>query len=598
MWRGSKIGAVLACVVAGVFACCPLPDAASAASFAVQPDEKIVLSGDTWPQFGALARLLPDGSLDPSFGQGGFVLDQRAPSFAALALAPDNGIVAAAAGGSVLARYRPDGSPDLGFGQGGIGGFDDPRQSHSAYEAEPVSVLVQPAGTIVMAEQPSAGRLYAEGQITQYDAHGNLLGIVGRVPPPPKPGAPSAIADVVEAADGALLGAGWRISGQSSLPLLGRFVPGSGLDFDPGFGGGAGLVQPSFPEKHSFSNAFEALAASGGKLIAAGRADGTFLVARFDANGILDPGFGEGGFAVPPIAGTSTFEVGGGWGGPSSWAEAVAAAPDGDVLAAGGTSAWGTWTSGKSFPACSACPQPMLARFDSSGRLDPSFGQGGLLRLTKPGGGLLEGELEGVVTLADGRILVKGTEHSATGPVPFIARLGPDGTYDPSFGAGGMVSLEFPCTDQGREVQVAAGCVASAAIKLRLRGLRRQRPSIYLRLAANPGWAAIGSVFLTLPRGLLPTRKLGHRLRIETVGGSARGRVHVSRTIGSPIRQLIFNGFGNARVLRIQLRPGSLATVGRRARERRKVKLRVKAWFTHATWGTDSGQQHWVRDVG
>ena len=51
----------------------------------------------------------------------------------------------------------------------------------------------------------------------------------------------------------------------------------------------------------------------------------------------------------------------------------------------------------------------MLAKFDSSGHLDPGFGSGGLLRLAKPDGNTFVGEVEQVATLADGRYLVKGS---------------------------------------------------------------------------------------------------------------------------------------------------------------------------------------------
>lgn len=77
--------------------------------------------------FGAF-RYLPNGELDQSFGEGGWV-DTDLGSFEfphAVALQPDGGIVVARegdcrfAGCFVLARYRPDGSLDPGFGEGGV----------------------------------------------------------------------------------------------------------------------------------------------------------------------------------------------------------------------------------------------------------------------------------------------------------------------------------------------------------------------------------------------------------------------------------------------------------------------------------------------
>jgi uncharacterized delta-60 repeat protein len=99
---------------------------------AVQPDGRIVAVGElidgtsNW-YFGAF-RYLPNGELDPSFGEGGWV-DTDFGSFEfphAVAVQPDGGIVVAGEGDCqyamcfVLARYRPDGSLDPGFGEGGI----------------------------------------------------------------------------------------------------------------------------------------------------------------------------------------------------------------------------------------------------------------------------------------------------------------------------------------------------------------------------------------------------------------------------------------------------------------------------------------------
>jgi uncharacterized delta-60 repeat protein len=99
---------------------------------AVQRDGRIVAVGElidgrsNW-YFGAF-RYLPNGELDPSFGEGGWVeTDFGSFEFPhAVALQPDGAIVVGGEGDCryaacfVLARYRPDGSLDPGFGEGGI----------------------------------------------------------------------------------------------------------------------------------------------------------------------------------------------------------------------------------------------------------------------------------------------------------------------------------------------------------------------------------------------------------------------------------------------------------------------------------------------
>lgn len=86
----------------------------------IQPDGSIIAVGFA-PANGigqrALARYLPDGSLDPSFGQNGKVF-LGIGGLHDVWVQPDEKILAVGAG---LVRLLPDGSPDPGFGTDGIG---------------------------------------------------------------------------------------------------------------------------------------------------------------------------------------------------------------------------------------------------------------------------------------------------------------------------------------------------------------------------------------------------------------------------------------------------------------------------------------------
>ena len=107
-------------------------------AMALQPDGKLVVVGDSDANF-ALARYNGDGSLDPGFGIGGKVLTTfgGTDQASAVVLQPDGKIVVAGqtdTGTSIdfaLARYMPDGSLDGAFGSGGrvttnfIGTSDD-----------------------------------------------------------------------------------------------------------------------------------------------------------------------------------------------------------------------------------------------------------------------------------------------------------------------------------------------------------------------------------------------------------------------------------------------------------------------------------------
>jgi uncharacterized delta-60 repeat protein len=106
------------------------------AAVAEAPDGKVVVGGDTMGSEGevdafAVVRLLPNGTLDPSFGnQGAFTLDvDDHDVMTDLLVLPDGSIVFAGSehgfgggqtGRAMLLRVRPDGTLATEFGQGGI----------------------------------------------------------------------------------------------------------------------------------------------------------------------------------------------------------------------------------------------------------------------------------------------------------------------------------------------------------------------------------------------------------------------------------------------------------------------------------------------
>ena len=96
---------------------------------AVQSDDKVVAVG-YGPGSGddniAMVRYDPDGSLDSSFGSGGLVIADIGPGLSDraqdIAIQPDGKIVIVGYSGNdqILARYLPNGTPDSSFGTGGV----------------------------------------------------------------------------------------------------------------------------------------------------------------------------------------------------------------------------------------------------------------------------------------------------------------------------------------------------------------------------------------------------------------------------------------------------------------------------------------------
>ncbi|MGZ4136650.1 MAG: hypothetical protein ACXVPX_03685 [Actinomycetota bacterium] len=160
-----------------------------------------------------------------------------------------------------------------------------------------------------------------------------------------------------------------------------------------------------------------------GEIVVAGQA-GTgprFVVARYTADGVLDPTFGGDGMV------STSFEAKGG-----DAAVAVAVLPDGEILAAG-----------VAHTNCS-CERYAVARYDTDGRLDRTFGTDGKATVHFRSGG----EPGAMAVAADGSIVLVG------GNVPDVdkfqvTRFTADGAIDTTFGGGdGKVTTN---TGQGEE---------------------------------------------------------------------------------------------------------------------------------------------------
>jgi uncharacterized delta-60 repeat protein len=155
-------------------------------AMALQPDGKIVVAGRAAENRGdfALIRLDRDGTLDPTFGPatspGKVLTDFAGASETAYAIAvqADGKIVVAGtttltASGQdfALARYLPDGSLDAGFGSGGKVTTAFSADSDTAY-----ALLVQADGKIIVGGDTNKGSSATgvDFALARYDASGAL----------------------------------------------------------------------------------------------------------------------------------------------------------------------------------------------------------------------------------------------------------------------------------------------------------------------------------------------------------------------------------------------------------------------------------------
>jgi uncharacterized delta-60 repeat protein len=172
-----------------------------------------------------------------------------------------------------------------------------------------------------------------------------------------------------------------------------------------------------------------------GKLLASGMASVGSLVsvrihpalARYGADGRLDPGFGDGGRIVATE-----------WFGSNYAAPALARQPDGKVIVAGDAVAADSIVF-------------RLARYLPDGRIDATFGDGGITTTivtfgldppTKPG--FVEGGAFALALQRDGRLVAAGAAPAIHGAAVFaLVRYLPDGNLDHTFGTGGTVTTDF-----------------------------------------------------------------------------------------------------------------------------------------------------------
>src|SRR6266568_2136528 len=310
------------------------------------------------------------GALDPSFGSGGIVVTDFNGSIDdaafAVAVQPDGKILAAGYVFSsasnydfALVRYLPDGSLDPSFGTNGKVATDFHGSTDVAR-----AVALQPDGRIVVAGY--ALRLDGPAfdfALARYNADGSLdasFGVGGKVATDfaGAGGSEQAHALALQP-DGKIVAAGWTSSAGVSGFALARYNADGSLD--TGFGA-AGKGTPGF--SGGFARPPAALLQAAGKIVATGTVSNSFTttgedfaLARYNADGSLDATFGTDGRVV------TDFSAGGGIFANNDGATSAALQPDGKIVVAGVTT-----TATRDFA---------LARYDADGRLDLTFGVNG-----------------------------------------------------------------------------------------------------------------------------------------------------------------------------------------------------------------------------
>ena len=391
----------------------PTPTIAAASDVTRQPDGRIVAAGPVEGGLGVprltLARYLPDGRLDPSFGGGGIVRTGVAldggPT--AVLVAPDGRVVVGAStvSGLSVMRFTSAGARDGTFGDDGR--FDWPGRFGG--------LVVQPDGRIVVS---GTGKVddYAcfLNEWTYYQCNELVvlrLSLDGDLDPTFSGDGVFAFGEDDRDFEG-----GWLArDGDGFVVISGHRVARvtSGGALDQGYGVGGFATLPAFATR---------LAVVAGNVVAvADGSDNSFHVYRLTPSGSLDPTFGDGGAVDVPVAA----------------AQRLAAATDvGD--GGGGAIVVGGWAEVRF-----ARPKFVSVRLDTIGGIDTNFGDAGMAIVSPTAGGW--GRAAALIAGPTKPIILAGAAVPRNDRAQefAIVRLTPAGDPDAAFAGDGSVTTPF-----------------------------------------------------------------------------------------------------------------------------------------------------------
>jgi uncharacterized delta-60 repeat protein len=422
----------------------------SAGKIAIQSDGEAVLAvsgGTGLPE--RLVRYTSAGHLDRSFGHEGYVAvegsqAERAEAAGGLAIQADgklltgvrvnNSPTAYQAG---LIRYLPDGELDTAYGAGGIAVGPEALQVRFN-----VDISLQNDGKAVVGVAgfggDNAARFNVDGAIDRSFWQDGVTRAVKSW------GLYSSLA-VLPSGDLVVADTDVDLSGQVLAEFTADGLPETGF-------GEAGIVRTV---AHSSSeDQAEAMALHNGQIVLAGNSGLGFATARFTSQGRVDRSFGAQGRVTTSIG--------------SGHAHAVAVQANGEVVVAGDGYAGQDPTSGRGLHGF------VLVRYRRDGSLDPGFGGDGIVRTPIAG----FAGARAVAPLRGGGLLVAGEGSAPTGATAVLARYRNDGTLDPSFGEGGLVRLRALSSARAISVQPDGRILVTGSI---VRCVYKPRVTICIR---------------------------------------------------------------------------------------------------------------------
>ncbi|CAE78065.1 delta-60 repeat domain-containing protein [Bdellovibrio bacteriovorus] len=350
------------------------------ACITLQPDGKVLLGGasqsNDWGKT-AVARLNLDGTLDSSFGSNGSTLAYPLPneyaSFGNVHVLANGKILASGDvdGNFLLARYNTDGTLDTTFASGA--GFV--LTSLTAGTTESVSsMLVQPDGKIVL-----IGSEDNNIALARYNPDGSLDGSFGT-------GGTLLLdlGDVDRAHDGRYLSDGKLLITGTTQNMFMLLRLNSNGTLDTTWGSGTGYLTTNFGGTNHVHVKMAILPDD--RVILAGQVDSHFGVARYNADGSLDPSFGTAGSTLVTVAGSTAEDF-----------HDLGVQSDGRILLVGGA-------------VHGALYKAIVLRLNTDGSIDSSFGTAGVV-LEQPAAENFESDFRAIAINSDDSFYVAGLQH-------------------------------------------------------------------------------------------------------------------------------------------------------------------------------------------
>ncbi len=356
-------------------------------SIAIQQDGKIILTGESGNDI-AIARYNEDGILDNTFGLNGKVITSNGLTInpSSLALQQDGKIVLAGwtinNGGTnhniAFVRYKTNGDLDSSFGS-----FGKVIHDFSNYGDGLYSVKIQPDGKIVASGYYFTNGTNSDFLIVRLNSDGTLDGSFGNggiVVKPVGNLADFAVSLALQSNNKILIG-GYSDNGSNLDISIVRFH--SNGDIDSAFGNNGKV---NLPIGNGNSGIQSICVQSDNNIVAAGfsynaQINEDFTILRLDTNGVLDNTFGNGGITITEINTGAHERI-----------NSIAIQFNGKIIAVGESQ-----NSGNSIA---------LARYETNGSLDSSFGAGGIV-ITPVGSTAYS-----VAIQTDGDIVVGGRKYN------------------------------------------------------------------------------------------------------------------------------------------------------------------------------------------